>query len=847
MAAPVWITPPGDLGTIVEGEFYQVQLNASNAESYKYLSGVLPVGIRVTQNGIVEGNPKNYDYIQGVPKEVSQDVTSKFIVRATSSDGTVADRVFEMTVTGQDAPSIDATPESHLGAYFDGDLVDIQLSATDPDPQDILRWSLQSGNIPQGVTVSTTGKIRGYIDPFADIDGTPGFDSTNFDMSEWDFRTKAVNKNYEFNVQVTDSKQFDTKQYQIYAVSRNAVTADMDIVTADNIASSNTNKTIDQLLDASQTNLRNPALLTESTGLGRIDHNNYFSFKFDGRDFDGDSIDYVLVSGSLPTGLSLDTQSGWLSGTIPSFASTETDFTFSIKVRKRGNTLYESDAVSFTATIVGDVDSTVTWPAEAMTIKTGEQSQLNVVATISDGRPVQYELKSGSTAIQAGNFVVGQVYTIKTTGTTDFIAIGAANNSVGTVFTATGSGVGSGTASVGSNQLPQGLRLNQDGLIVGRVSFETLVFDTGATTFDIENLYTNETTFEQIYTFVARVFSSDGVVDTYKKFTITVEADSTTPYESLYARALPSQTQRDIFDLLIQNNDDIPQSDVYRATDYAFGIQTDIRVLIAAGLNPVPESDYVEAMSKNFYNNTFRFGGLKTARALDTAGNTKYEIVYFEIIDRMQGVDPSTGLSASPVLRQDVRSNKSTWSNPIVVDQSNPHVDHGHYLVSQVNDYYVYPNSIENMRSRLKTDIGYQILERKVLPNWMQDKQEDDSIIGYVLACPVVYCKPGTSEKIKFRLEERIRTSGTDIKDISFEVDRFILDNNLSRHFDKTTNRFTTTAETTFDLGDPTTEFDGDGTRFFANIDIYADKDEGDKYIKFPQTGVFDRVPYTER
>ena len=69
----------------------------------------------------------------------------------------------------------------------------------------------------------------------------------------------------------------------------------------------------------------------------------------------------------------------------------------------------------------------------------------------------------------------------------------------------------------------------------------------------------------------------------------------------------------------------------------------------------------------------------------------------------------------------------------------------------------------------------------------------------------------------------------------------------MCRHFDKTTNKFTVTQETTFDLGDPTTEFDGDGTRFFANVDTFANKDEGDRFIKFQQTGPFDRLPYTER
>ena len=134
MAAPVWQTPPGSLGTIVEDEFYQIQLSASNTLTYEYLSGVLPDGIRITSNGLTEGFPKSVDYIAGVPKEVGIDVTSEFAVRAISEDGLVADRVFSMTITGPDDPIIDTLPSSDLGSYFDGQLVNISLTATDPDP-----------------------------------------------------------------------------------------------------------------------------------------------------------------------------------------------------------------------------------------------------------------------------------------------------------------------------------------------------------------------------------------------------------------------------------------------------------------------------------------------------------------------------------------------------------------------------------------------------------------------------------------------------------------------------------------------------------------------------------------
>lgn len=53
----------------------------------------------------------------------------------------------------------------------------------------------------------------------------------------------------------------------------------------------------------------------------------------------------------------------------------------------------------------------------------------------------------GPTTVDAGHFAVGRSYTIASVGTTNFVNIGAANNNVGAVFTATGVGTGSGTAT----------------------------------------------------------------------------------------------------------------------------------------------------------------------------------------------------------------------------------------------------------------------------------------------------------------------------------------------------------------------------------------------------------------
>lgn len=58
----------------------------------------------------------------------------------------------------------------------------------------------------------------------------------------------------------------------------------------------------------------------------------------------------------------------------------------------------------------------------------------------------QYVATSSSTT-QAGAFTIGIMYTIETIGSTNFTLIGAASNTVGLVFTASGVGAGTGTAT----------------------------------------------------------------------------------------------------------------------------------------------------------------------------------------------------------------------------------------------------------------------------------------------------------------------------------------------------------------------------------------------------------------
>jgi hypothetical protein len=66
--------------------------------------------------------------------------------------------------------------------------------------------------------------------------------------------------------------------------------------------------------------------------------------------------------------------------------------------------------------------------------------------------------------IAAGRFVVGRAYTIASAGSTSFTAIGSANNTVGTVFVATGIGSGTGTATANAIVVSANIAANTDTL-----------------------------------------------------------------------------------------------------------------------------------------------------------------------------------------------------------------------------------------------------------------------------------------------------------------------------------------------------------------------------------------------
>jgi len=146
----------------------------------------------------------------------------------------------------------------------------------------------------------------------------------------------------------------------------------------------------------------------------------------------------------------------------------------------------------------------------------------------------------------------------------------------------------------------------------------------------------------------------------------------------------------------------------------------------------------------------------------------------------------------------------------------------------------VYPNSLENMRDQVINTVG-KISD--YLPLWMTSTQPSGRILGYTPAWVLCYVKPGYADQIAYYLQTQF---GTQLNQIDFKVDRYILDAGLSKNWDTATQNWTPEPSlTTFDrTGVSETTFDQQSMQFIEPLDMYDSSDAYDKYLLFPKTNI---------
>lgn len=811
-----WITQPGSLGILPVNLYFQYQLEAVagiDTVYYEVIAGVLPDGVQLGINGLVSGVPTLSSL--GV---LGNDVTSKFVVRAytrTVINGVTTindflDQTFTFTVPGRTLPQF-ATPAGNIGTYYDGTpITPIQLEFTSPLYTSVVR--VAGGQLPPGLTLSPTGLISGYIIPSTVGSQTPGYDLTPEDIYGYDFLAVSESLNYQFTLEITDGRNANLATFEIYVYSRNNLSADDTILTADTTQ-----------VTADETPNRLPFMITPEGDLGVYQDDNFFAFKFDAVDLDGQVIEYIPVieSGptynwSLPQGLSLDPLTGWLYGYLPQQGLSSITYTIAIKVRDLNDPTIITDPYLYTMTVTAGLDKRVTWitPQDLGTIDNGSVSLLKIEAVTPQPRDLSYRLVSGS-----------------------------------------------------YSKLPAGLRLLPSGEIAGTVSYDTFALDTGRTTFDKQSrnlISTGETTFDLTYTFEVNVYSpttqqvfyrvssivvddggqgysanptvtiapppgegiaatvkdvttvfvpgqgyvissitidnpgagyqsppavtvegsgsgailiaqltptqSDFLVSETRIFTVKINRKYQAPLDTLYIQGLLSDLDRQLLTNLTQNENLIPYSALFRPDDPNFGVARNLIYVHAYGLPAESAALYQSALNLNHYRKQLLLGSVQTAQALDADGNVLYEVIYSQIQDNLVN---SQGVSVGKEV---------TLDHPITIQEDSSAIT------------TVYPNSLDNMRTQVIDVVGEGEIS---LPLWMTSLQTNGKQLGYVPAWIIAYVKPGTSAKIAYYINQQFSNS---FNQIDFEVDRYVLGRQLSANWDSENDTWVPPANsTTFD------------------------------------------------
>ena len=558
----------------------------------------------------------------------------------------------------------------------------------------------------------------------------------------------------------------------------------------------------------------------------------------------------VAETASLPPpGLELDSTTGELAGTVPYQAKVSKSFKFTILAVNFPAELYDStytlkggwnsgtayqvnDAVAyldliyictvanrnviptnenywikgvasiektFSIEIVGEIESAISWITDNNlgSIKPNQPSQLTVKAeTMMYGGSVSYKIVDGLLPVGL-----------------EFLSTGTIQGKIKQFADADGPGLTRFYEKFDSDGPNSS---TDDSTLIGRNFDCTWDGDT--------------TTFDRKFTFVVEASDTVDFSRLEKTFYFTITTNNDKTFSNLYLKAFQSKAKRLEWSNFITDSNIFQPTEIYRYGDLNFGVQTELKMLVYAGIESTAAVSYIQAMSRNHYKKQIAFGNIKIASAKDPVSQEKiYEVVYVEIIDDLE--KNLVSISNTVNLSDTIKSKVIVSYDAIKVDSDIP-------FVSDSDHQRVFPNSITNMRKRVK-NIGER--DRDFLPQWMRSIQDTSTYeTGYVKALILCYALPGKAAGIVARIKSKTNyaSRGEWLASISYQV---------SDSVEYKGNFYTCIKANINSLPDKQTEtvqnwienFNFKKINFTADrylIDI-LDGEIEDKYLAFPQRG----------
>jgi hypothetical protein len=860
MSVVTWVTPKGDLGTIPENSFYTFQLEAVDSDQqplfYSFISGSLPGGMYVTRDGLLRGIPT-------VLSSVSQTAVSTFTIRATNPNGQIADRSFSVTVSNINGPQILPRPDL-IGAWFDGNFLDYTFTSVNDNPNATQTWSIISGSIPSGTTFSSSGRLSGYVDIIATNTNELGYEAAPVESLLYDTLPLSTDRFYNFTVQVTDDLKIDTINVRLLIVSKGNYSADNSITLINNT-----------FIEVDADNKYRPIILNAPNSLPVLVSGSTFAYRFlayDPEDEDvswninelafsgmddldaasdqtivgngtvgpytmsqtpanaarivvqvngilytaytdynttGDQLTFTSLTpgaldtiyiqfisttkgydtllfdqgaGGLPAGLTINAGTGWIIGILPTQVDDFVTYSFDVNAFRTAYPDEVSDPVRFNLTVKRTLNEEIIWttPFDLGTIDNGDISELAVSAYNTLGKELVFRLiyapfrkiPQGLKFNRSGRLI----------GRTTFRYFSLDGQSAQLNVTSTSDlTVGMTVQGVG---VATGCRITQI-IDINTIEVRPAIYVTQGTVL----IFTSDTLQKSVST-TSNAISTiiDGGNTTFdQQCGFTVVADSIDG----------SISSRKSFTVRVRPRNLAPYENVYLKALPDPAQRTSWNSVVKDTAIFPPEliyrpDDYYFGVQSSFKSLFLSGLNANTAENFVTAiqRNHYTKGINFGELKTARAVNED-GTVGYEIIYADLIDTQSFGTNgpplEIVLNISN------NFLFDNQSYNIIYPNSFPNMQKRLENGIGYT--NRSTLPRWMTSVQEDGTVLGLIRCVVLAYTQPGASKLISYRLQN----SDFNINSIPFTADRYQWDNYLSTYYNTTTNSFEPSIPTTFD------------------------------------------------
>lgn len=801
MAQPNWNTPSGSIGIYPSGILMEKQLSASAVFpaatiTYSIISGSLPDGLTMTQDGL----------IFGVPTPISQTVVNTIVVRATDNLTNIRDRTFTISVTGVAEPELTSAAGS-LATINDSVWQELPITYTNPLESNKVRLQIVQGSLPPGLEMNDTGLIRGYADPpFITVQlnsvNTAAIATNDNSITCFSTVGFTIGRPVLFTGAVFGGIVEDFTYYIHSIIDDSTFTITTSV-----------GGTIFTLTgDVGYMNITLPSI-----SVGQPTVRTYpFTVKLES-ELGNDIKSYSITVKNQNAPVSLDGPSLPANSRRPTIYNTRPP-SYNIS---EDPTLYSYYLLPPNSN--GYTYSTMD-PADIGIVTSDNFFSFKIMGHDFDGNELRYlyaDLPPGLTGDPVTGWITGtpmlanesinqftfSVSTYKQRnpaiatpyfnftfklrngiyGNIDWITpsdLGILfNGSVSTSKVEATSDVGLSYRLV-SGSLPPNLTLLQNGEISGVVSYQP--------TSDFQAPGETAT-----FTFTIEAFAPGfSIISSQKTFTVTVYQEFDAPTDTLYIKCTPSISDRNLLAELLDNDQIFPTDYLYRPEDPYFGKASSVVYEHAYGINASSFDEYVAAVTKNHYWRNITLGEIKTAVARNDNGEIIYEVVYSEVIDNL--VNPQgVSIPEEIVWPRFIPLENGDWYSSLeniytsYVGQFSP-PEAPTYYTSLTPGYakILYPNSLYNMRTRVGQTLG-QNYNSNILPKWMTSQQLDGSTTGFVPAWVICYTKPGFSETIKNNIQALwVNPVGAQytLNLINFRIDRFTVDKSTTFNYDKNLN-----------------------------------------------------------